>query len=178
MFGWMKKGLNVPYWALLVGLVAVSGFAASGTIHTWTGMGSRRNTVEMTLESSSLGTAAALRPGTDNANALGTSTYRWSDLQTVLATIGGTATLSGTTNISGATNLSGATTVTALLTASTTTLTGGFAPWSHPTPRASLTPTTTGQIVRNSTSGGFCYSTGTSAGAWVVLSATTTVCQN
>jgi hypothetical protein len=174
MFGWMKKGFKVPYWALLVGLVGLSAsvYSASGTIVTWTGMGSRRNTVEVTLESPSLGSAANLLPGTDNTNALGSSTKRWSDMQTVLATIGGTATLSG------ATNIAGATTITALLTASTTTLTGGFAPWSHPTPRASLIPTTTGQIVRNSTSGGFCYSTGTSAGAWVVLSATTTVCQN
>jgi hypothetical protein len=47
-------------------------------------------------------------------------------VQTVLATIGGTATLSGD-DISGAT-------ICGLLTASTTTLTGGFAPWGTPRP--------------------------------------------
>jgi hypothetical protein len=135
-------------------------------------MGSRRNTVEVTLESPSLGSAANLLPGTDNTNALGSSTKRWSDMQTVLATIGGTATLSG------ATNIAGATTMTGLLTASTTTLNGGFAPWGNATPDASLTPTTTGQIVRNTTSGGFCYSTGIAPSSWVLLTSSTTACQN
>jgi hypothetical protein len=159
MFNWLKN--QTARAGFVVALVAVSlAYAATGTIWTLTGKGSRRNTVEFSIESPTVGTAAKFLPGTDNTNALGSSTLRFSDVQTVLATIGGATTISG------------------LLTASTTTLTGGFAPWGYPAPDAGLIPTTTGQIVRNTTSGGFCYSTGTAASSWVLLTSSTTACQN
>lgn len=54
--------------------------AASGTIVTWTGIGSRRNTVEVKIESPSVGAAANVLPGTANANDLGNSTYYWNEV--------------------------------------------------------------------------------------------------
>lgn len=71
---------------LLVGLCAII-FAASGTIHTWTGKGSRRNTVEFEIREPTVGTAADFIPGTDNANSLGTSSAAWDDIQTYDLTV-------------------------------------------------------------------------------------------
>lgn len=63
--------------ALLAISLAGSLYAADGTIHTWTGKGSRRNTTEMELRSPSLGTAADLIPGTDGAGRVGIAANSW-----------------------------------------------------------------------------------------------------
>lgn len=70
--------------------------AADGTIHTWTGKGSRRNTVEMELRSATMGTAADLIPGAANANKLGTTSLYWKD---VIAAKHGFAVASSTTGV-------------------------------------------------------------------------------
>lgn len=54
---------------LLVGVVI--GYAATGDIVTWRGIGSRRNTVEFKISSASIGSAADIVPGTNNANSIG-----------------------------------------------------------------------------------------------------------
>ncbi|RTL20764.1 MAG: hypothetical protein EKK55_17415 [Rhodocyclaceae bacterium] len=73
----MKKWLFGLFSGILVASVV---YAASGTIQTWTGKGSRRGTVEMELVSPSVGSAANLVPGTNNANSLGTLTLQWKDV--------------------------------------------------------------------------------------------------
>lgn len=70
---------------LLIGLLAVGvayaiAHAAAGTISTWTGKGSRRNTVEIELVSPTVGTAANLVPGANNTNSLGTLALQWKDV--------------------------------------------------------------------------------------------------
>lgn len=90
-------------WWYVVSVPVLAGvllYAASGTIVTWTGKGSRRGTVEFTIESPSMGSAANFLPGTTGTNALGTSALRFSDVQTVNATVSGTLTAAGV-NVSG-----------------------------------------------------------------------------
>lgn len=71
------KKLFLPLGVIL-GFVAVA-FAVSYPIahDTWTGTGSRNRTVEFTLETPSEGAAAIFRPGTDNANSMGSTSTRW-----------------------------------------------------------------------------------------------------
>lgn len=80
----MKKWLFTGFIALACAVIV---YAATGTIVTWTGMGSRRNTVEFTIESASIGSAAAFLPGTDNTNALGSASKRFSNIYAAAATI-------------------------------------------------------------------------------------------
>lgn len=61
--------------ALIVAF-AIGAYAADGTIWTLTGNGSRRNTVEWTVESPTVGTAAHLLPGTNAANNIGSATQQ------------------------------------------------------------------------------------------------------
>lgn len=64
----------------VIGMAVVSAvLAATGTIQTWTGKGSRRSTVEMELVSPSLGSPADLLPGTANVHDLGNTTRYWND---------------------------------------------------------------------------------------------------
>jgi hypothetical protein len=57
MFNWLKN--QTARAGFVVALVAVSlAYAATGTIWTLTGKGSRRNTVEFSIESPTVGTAA------------------------------------------------------------------------------------------------------------------------
>lgn len=87
--------------SLLAGFLlasAFSVFAADGPqFLNVTGTGSRRNTTEWVIvpASTSDGTAADLRPGTDNLNSLGTSSYRIKDIQALTGTFGGALTQSG-----------------------------------------------------------------------------------
>lgn len=52
-------------------VVVAIGYTATGDIITWTGIGSRRGTVEFKISSASVGSAADIVPGTNNANSLG-----------------------------------------------------------------------------------------------------------
>lgn len=68
---------------MFVGIIATMAlFAADGTIQTWTGKGSRRNTVEMELRSASIGSAAALLPGTTETNDIGSTSLYWNEVYT------------------------------------------------------------------------------------------------
>lgn len=94
-------------WSVVGVVLAVATLAWAGTvyIHTWTGSGSRRNTVEFAIAASAPGSAAAFLPGTTNTNALGSSSLRFSNVYTTLL------------NVSGATTQTGALTVTGVLSA-------------------------------------------------------------
>lgn len=52
-------------------VVVAIGYAATGDIVTWRGIGSRRNTVEFKISSASVGSAADIVPGANNANSIG-----------------------------------------------------------------------------------------------------------
>lgn len=64
-----RKNLWFVGVALVVG-VAI-GYAATGDIVTWTGMGSRRNNVEFKISSATIGNPADIVPGANNANSIG-----------------------------------------------------------------------------------------------------------
>lgn len=74
---------------------------AEENIWTQNGTGARRDTDEVVIGASSAGSAAYLRPGTNNTNDLGTSSYKWKD-----AYIAGNASVGGTLTVTGATTLS------------------------------------------------------------------------
>jgi hypothetical protein len=64
-----RKNLWFVGVALVVGITIA--YAASGDIVTWTGMGSRRNSVEFKITSATIGNPADLVPGANNANSIG-----------------------------------------------------------------------------------------------------------
>lgn len=68
-----NRGILALWLVVLFGLGLIRlSHAASGTIWTLTGMGARRNTVEITLEEPTVGTPAALNPGVTAVVDLGT----------------------------------------------------------------------------------------------------------
>jgi hypothetical protein len=76
----MKRKIPLlPAVAVLFFVTSIA-LAAVGTIQTWTGKGSRRSTVEFTIESPTVGTAAKFLPGTANANSLGSTTSYFKDV--------------------------------------------------------------------------------------------------
>lgn len=81
--------------ALVLALIAVTAWAGSVYIHTWTGSGSRRNTVEFSIAASAPGSAASFLPGTTNTNALGSSSLRFSNVYTTLLNVSGASTMTG-----------------------------------------------------------------------------------
>jgi hypothetical protein len=89
----MKRNhLLAAFAALLLGVVVV--WAASGDIEIWTGMGSRRNTVEFKIATPTIGSPSVFVPGTNNANALGTTALRFSNIYTTLLNVSGLITAS------------------------------------------------------------------------------------
>ena len=50
-------------------VVVAIGYTATGDIITWTGLGSRRRTVEFKISSASVGSAADIVPGTNPTTA-------------------------------------------------------------------------------------------------------------
>jgi len=91
----MKK-MRILTCLLAVTVVGGILFAASGTIVTWTGTGSRNNTVEWTIESPTVGTAAELLPGADNANDIGSVTKTLQNLYSTEVTAYGIDFTTGT----------------------------------------------------------------------------------
>jgi len=84
----MKRFFKDYYITVLAVLgLTVLAFATSVDIHTWTGAGSRSNTVEFKIQEATVGSAADFIPGTDNANSLGTSSLRFDDIQSYDATL-------------------------------------------------------------------------------------------
>jgi hypothetical protein len=84
---------------LLIGLAAVCVWAATDWSHqAWWGIGSRRNTIEFQVYTPTIGSAAVLRPGTDDANDLGSSTRRFSEVHTMEQQWGVTAVVALSSN--------------------------------------------------------------------------------
>ncbi len=149
----------VSILTLPVGFMVGSLTAADGTIENWTGMGSRRDTVEMKLESNSLGTAADL---TITGDLEVTTNSR----------------LTGTLAVTGASTLTGATTITGAVTASSGTYSGSFRPQLATAITDTLTPDTTGQFIFNMTSFELCISTGVLSSQWQLSSSETSPCSD
>lgn len=146
----MKRFKTLGLLAAIFGVVAVA-FAANYPyyLQRWTGMGSRNNTTEFSIQVPSSGAAAILAPGTTNTNALGSSSLVFSNVYSQLLTVGGTATVAVSSN-----------------TTSTTT------PFLYLIPNLDVTvttPTIIGQL--GSTSAGKLYiSTATqSVGSWKIV---------
>lgn len=88
-----------PFSAFCLGFLlatVATVFAATHDIATWTGSGSRTNTVEFTIQSASPGAVASLLPGTANANSIGNTTYYVKD---VISAKHGFAVSSSTTGV-------------------------------------------------------------------------------
>ena len=69
--------------AVLIGLIFCPPIYADSTHrNSIMGTGARRNTIEIEFVEPSAGSALNMVPGTDNTNALGTSSLRYSDVQT------------------------------------------------------------------------------------------------
>lgn len=108
----MKKKLRIYALGISAVLLSAGILLAQQKIWTMTGNGARRNTVEYQIQTTTVGSAADLVPGTDNTNSLGTSSLAWDDIQTEdltvqddltvtgLATIGETLSVTGVTSIS------------------------------------------------------------------------------
>lgn len=94
----MKRKIAVSS-LLFLGIVALGWASLSYPFQHWRafGTGSTRDTVQFEIVTLAVGGSAVLRPGTDNANALGTSSLRFSDVQTYNATIAGNTTLGDAT---------------------------------------------------------------------------------
>lgn len=84
---------------ILAGFVSFAG-ADSPVRNAINGTGARRDTVEFQWVEPTAGSAMNMVPGVTNTNALGTSSLRWSDVQTVNATVTGTLT-AGAMSVSG-----------------------------------------------------------------------------
>lgn len=82
---------------LLLGLLLVAGgvWAESDVRNAIKGTGARRDTIEFQFVEPTAGSAMNMVPGVTNTNALGTSSLRWSDIQTTNLTVAGTLTASG-----------------------------------------------------------------------------------
>lgn len=157
------------YWpaAVLAGGLFLAGLpilmeAASGTIWTLTGKGSRRNTVEITLESPTMGSAANLNPGTNNANALGTSSLRWSDVQTTDLTAADDVTVTDDLTVTDALTVSGTSTLQRV--------TYGVQLSTAPRTSTTLVFNSTGTLVYNTTNKYLCISTGSAQTSFVIVS--------
>ena len=88
---------------LILGLVSIPLFIiAEENIWTLNGTGSQRDTAQVVVGAASAGSAAYIRPGVNNTNDLGTSSYLWKNLY-----LAGTANMTGTANITGDTTIGG-----------------------------------------------------------------------
>jgi hypothetical protein len=85
---------------LLAGLV-VFAVADSPVRNSIKGTGARRDTVEFQWVEPTAGSAMNMVPGVTNTNARGTSSLRWSDVQTTNLTVAGTLTASGGLTVAG-----------------------------------------------------------------------------
>lgn len=84
---------------ILAGFVSFA-VADSPVRNSIKGTGARRDTVEFQWVEPTAGSAMNMVPGVTGTNALGTSSLRWSDVQTVNATVTGTLT-AGAVSVSG-----------------------------------------------------------------------------
>lgn len=161
--------------AFVVGWLAAPPMLNADSTHrnSIMGTGARRDTIEFEFIEPSAGSAQNLEPGTDNTNALGTSSKRFSDVQTLDATIGDD--LAVTDDMTVGDDAVFGSTVT-----ETATFNGLIRPAIHITPDASVTPTAAGQLIWNTTPTlwELCVSTGATAGAWVRFSTPTAACSN
>lgn len=95
---------------LLAGVLGLAGIiCAAGTqypyFHTrWLGMGALRNTEQFSINTPSAGASAIFSPGTNNTNALGSSSLRFSNVYTTLMNVSGAMTVSGAGSLAGITN--------------------------------------------------------------------------
>ncbi len=139
----------------------------AGWITGWLGKGSRRNTREFSITSGSSIGAANFVPGTDNTNALGTSSLRFSNVFSTLLNISGAATLSSTLAVTGP------------ITAS-----AGVGVINSTAPRTAAAITTlygtytipAGTVFLNTTNTFLCHSTGTVQTSIVQSTSPTTPC--
>lgn len=99
---------SVTMWLGGLAVVAiVSTIVYAGDIETWTGQGSRRNTVEFKINASSPGTAANLLPGTANTNSIGSSALPLKDVYTTDLSIADDLTVTGDLAVTGDTTQTG-----------------------------------------------------------------------
>lgn len=105
--------------SVLCGMLAFPALAADGTIHTWTGKGSRHNTTEMEIRSPSLGTAADFIPGTDGSGNLGTASNSWANVNTDDLTVNDDLTVTDALTVNGNVTAGDAATDTFTFTGST-----------------------------------------------------------
>lgn len=125
---------------ILAGFVSFA-VADSPVRNSIKGTGARRDTVEFQWVEPTAGSAMNMVPGVTNTNALGTSSLRWSDVQTVNATVTGT------------------------LTAAAVSVSGGFV---IPTVDITTTsPTVVGQLIKTSTYVVYVATNVTDLGGWV-----------
>lgn len=85
----------------LLGVVALAWAGYPYYAQTWNGTGTRRNTVEFSIQTPSAGAAAIFAPGTTDTNALGSTSLRFSNVFTTLLNVSGATTLTGAITASG-----------------------------------------------------------------------------
>lgn len=164
---------NKKRWAVLSGLALASVlagflsaaiFTESGFITGWWGKGSRNNTMEFAITSgASIGTANFV-PGTDNINSLGTSSLRFSDMQTYDLTVADDLTVTDAVTVSGTLAAQNANVSIQLSTA--------------PRTSSTIVMKSTGTLVWNTTGNQLCISSGTAQSTFVSVSTPTAACAN
>jgi len=160
---------SVTMWLGGLAVVAiVSTIVYAGDIETWTGQGSRRNTVEFKINASSPGTAANLLPGTANTNSIGSSALPLKDVYTTDLSIADDLSVTGDISVTGDMAVTGSATLQRV--------TFGVQLSSAPKTSSTLVFNSTGTLVFNTQDGYLCVSTGSAKNSFVIVSSNTVTC--
>ena len=171
-----RKLFSVAVAGLLFGAIIgplVAGVGYPVIVSSWLGDGAKRNTVQYQIRIPSSGSSAQFVPGTDNTNPLGTSSLRFSDVQTYDLTAADDVVVSD--------DLA----VTDDITAADITVTGtstlarssfGIQLSSAPKTSVTLVFNSTGTLVYNTADLELCISTSSNQNSFVVVGSMTITC--